>query len=629
MDWYDFEGPIQGGGVFGPDDERKRRRKRSGYGSIFYKAPEVLPPGMPPLERAPTPEPPARFHAQPDPAPVDDRIRMQPRQAAAVDRGQGPQQAAFSTPARVLKTELPSVPEPARQPMGAQAAVEQQQQSAMSRDEKGTFLKHETTQPAPPHSASPPHVWAGGLMRLRADVPERPPGWSEKVGFGPGRMDPKTEKPYQGEAAKIEESSRRGMGRGTWDPKIQPWMVTPVKPGAPAPDYRPLHERLSGTTANLTGDEPPAASQIEEHRRYIHEARRKRDAEIKEEKKIKLEADRRAERPGGLRASRRVGYGRMPPAGPPPPGRPPQAGPPPAGPVPEHAMPESARTQLRNARKSTIQQLHKQNRGLLGRLGTAAATATQLANQQAVIIRRGTEAMRVAGEAGQRERSAGQAREAELQQSVSYLQTRAGHLAAHGVAQVEHIQEQERQRGEERRNTALQLAEAQRQIDMGRTPRRLEAQSGPSHSRKHIKPFVQPKLQPATGWGKSYPVPEKRPQRLHKQESTRFEAQPEKKQPRLVKSTSAVSVPVPPKKPAPKRARSPVKAPAAPRRALARAPARAPAAAAGPIITVSAPGGGGASSSAGGAAAGTAAARAPDQQDCRRRETARGNREKG
>ena len=92
-------------------------------------------------------------------------------------------------------------------------------------------------------------------MRLRADVPERPPGWSEKVGFGPGRADPKTEKPYQ------------------------------------APDYRPLHERLSGTTANLTGDEPPAASQIEEHRRYIHEARRKRDAEIKEEKKIKLEAD--------------------------------------------------------------------------------------------------------------------------------------------------------------------------------------------------------------------------------------------------------------------------------------------------------------------------------------------------
>ena len=155
---------------------------------------------------------------------------------------------------------------------------------------------------------------------------------------------------------------------------------------------------------------------------------------------------------------------------------------------------------------------------------------------------------------------------------------------------------------------AQQIAEAQRLIDQGRTPRPLQA-AGATGFLKHPeqptlvpqesaraqpvvkkKPFKQPKLHEETGWVQSYKV----------KEQPKLQSRTDEFQSRI--ADASVFKPPSPKRPAPRRR---AKAPAA--------PARAPAAAAGPIITVTAPGGGGASSSAGGAAGGAAAGgSAPD-----------------
>ena len=157
----------------------------------------------------------------------------------------------------------------------------------MTRDEKGAFLKlaqHDPEKPDAPWEDS------------------RPKGWSEKVGYGVDATKPQVRAgaPYVDK----EERSRRGMGRGTWDPAVQPWTVTPRKTAPEMPDvpkkekpdpddepfharkpkkptgrgdpvdFRPAHERASGQTARLRADvpDPPGA---------IREARGVRDAELR------------------------------------------------------------------------------------------------------------------------------------------------------------------------------------------------------------------------------------------------------------------------------------------------------------------------------------------------------------
>ena len=121
-----------------------------------------------------------------------------------------------------------------------------------------------------------------------------------------------------------------------------------------------------------------------------------------------------------------------------------------------------------------------------------------------------------------------------------------------------------------------------------------------------MQPVPERKLYKQTA-AKSVLVPQQ--PRLHKQ--TKATSVPVPKTPRLVRTTSAVSAPVP-KIPKPKPAA--VAAPNVPSAGWRSRPIQA-APAAGPVITVSAPGGRGSSSSAGGAAGGAAsggARAAPD-----------------
>ena len=531
MSWYQHQQPIQGAGGFGPDDDERRRRRRHARSSVAYTG-GMVQRAMPPLEqgsRPGTPAPPERFHADQDPAPVDDRLRMQPRRAHAVDMGDGPQQ--FATPARVLQTEDTEMQEEKQDPSAPYSFTPQQRiaaheaaaqraqpESAMSRDEKGAFLKLAQHDPEKPDAP-----WEEA----------RPANWSENVGFGVDASQP------QARAGAPYVDKERPQSRGTWDPAVQPWMVTPSKtapempepskPSKPDPDdepfrvtkpkkvtgrgdpvdFRPAHERASGQTAQLRADVAPrpySAAQKAEMIRRLKRGELMRDIkpdlkDIKEEPKKEPKKERKVRFTPGLQTG---------------PSRP-------VGPV-------DTRSILRREKRRTIKDLQRRNRGLLADLAGART-------READYMKRGAEEIHLAGQVAQRARQqtgevAARARQqtSELlgraQHTIRGLQTQAGHATAHGMSQVEEIQRQRQQlsaAGADRARLIQQgrarISDLERQVVQGRTPRPLQRAQGEVGFLRHPEP-QQPKPVPK-------PEPKPQPQPVQYDEDPTMQERPE------------------------------------------------------------------------------------------------------
>ena len=401
MSYYQFRGPVQGSYSAGMlEDEEARRRRRhyrdagSPYSGRSVSAPAAVSAAQQAAQQQPvmpqdvTPTAPAAGlmpQQATQQAPMPSLEAMPPRVGAAVDSGSGPQQQRapqqfVSGPGPRKRSKYAHVP-------GGQSAMQRQQAhsarglqgpavldpaSAAARARPGgRFLPHEQEE----RPAYGPHLGKRGYQPEDAGAPfdysrapwvrDAPHAWKDPV------------QPRHEQALKQERDIKFEIPEAAALRKIADQPAEPPTPPGPTAGGTAVGRDVPSQRAVLRDIRAQERQRFKRlgGQREVMRAHLQRPGHEAAAARVAEQLARKAEKPTPTQRDPKVKPGVRPPIMPQDVTRAP-----PPGPVPEQNMPYGRRQHLMRMRQQALQQLQRQNKDLVDRLGRASGEAHQIAD---------------------------------------------------------------------------------------------------------------------------------------------------------------------------------------------------------------------------------------------------------